>query len=384
MKNKPWLLILLLIVSFNCDKKKSKKDWKELNIELNSVFEIPDTSKLDSEIFFFHPDFVVTDSKGNIVIADRSLNELIVFDKDGLFLRKIGGRGRGPSEFMNINGMSINNSDVIHVFDQSSQTIKRFNILGEFLKSTDLGTASTDIEFEFWDDYTLLFYLKDFRSDIKQNFLLHSYSSEFNKTGEFISYSSLEGLDENLLISYISLKGNSHFVNDDELYFAPTLYNGFIYKYEIKKKQGSEINLHLKDQIPGMVKIIKPGERFNGDNLDYADATVTMAGGKKFQYLFHNQSKGLFQLSNGLIVHFTFIQEKEPQKRVFGVEIYDPEMNSLGYAKIKEIAFDPNRSNMLSWNVMWKDNQDRFYIVDKDANGSPSINVVTLDGIDDI
>ena len=39
---------------------------------------------------------------------------------------------------------------------------------------------------------------------------------------------------------------------------------------------------------------------------------------------------------------------------------------------------------MLPWNVMWKDDQDRFYIVDKGDRNSPSIRVVTLDGIDTV
>ena len=131
----------------------------------------------------------------------------------------------------------------------------------------------------------------------------------------------------------------------------------------------------------GWTFIDKPAESFNGDNRAYFDAVTTMAGGRKIQTLFYNLSKGLYQLNNGMIVHFTYIEKKDPHERIFGIEVYDKSMTPIGYAPIKRISFDPKRSNMLPLNVMWKDNQDRFYIIDKENRATPKIRVVSLDGL---
>src|SRR5699024_9572784 len=108
-----------------------------------------------------------------------------------------------------------------------------------------------------------------------------------------------------------------------------------------------------------------PAQRFNGKKLAYADVSETIRGGGHYQYLVHNQSKGLFQLKNGDIVHFTFIESEHPHKRVFGIELYDRNMHPIGYAPIKTLMYHTrNKSNLLSWNVVWKDKKDRFYIID--------------------
>ena len=44
---------------------------------------------------------VAADSRGRILVADRGVSEVRVFDPDGLFLFRFGGEGDGPEEFRN-------------------------------------------------------------------------------------------------------------------------------------------------------------------------------------------------------------------------------------------------------------------------------------------
>ncbi|MTI88933.1 MAG: 6-bladed beta-propeller [Balneolaceae bacterium] len=376
--------LFIITVVMSCGKPQEQSEWKEINLKLNTVLTLPDSiHQQGSEVFFHHPDYVVTNEKGNIIVADRARNELLVFNKDGEFIDTIGQRGRGPGEFLKIKGMTINESGEILVFDSSSQMIKKFTSSGDYVTSHNLQTATVDIEFEHWKHNNILFYLKDLPADSDPNYMLHAYSPSFQLIGEDISYRELEFMDQDLLVSYVASTGNSHFIQNDTLYFAPTLYNGLIYQYEIKQDANQQITLRLKNKTQGHTFIKKPAERFNGENLPYADATITMASGRKLQTLLYNQSKGLYQLNNGVIVHFTYIEKEEPRKRVFGVEVYDKTMKPIGYAPFKEIFYDPDRSNMLSWNVIWKDAEDRFYIVDKDSDGPPAIRVVTLEGLEE-
>ncbi len=374
-------LILFILCALACNPSSQKNDWKKLDVKLTTVLELPDTTDENSEVYFYHPDFVVTDSTGNIIVADKGLNKLFLFSVDGEFLDTFGQRGRGPNEFLQINGMSINESNELFVFDQSSQLVKKFTSSGRYLTSIDYRTSISDVEFEHWQDNVFLFYLIDVPGIVDSNYLLHSFSSNNEPNGEFIPFNDLELLDDDLLISYVSQNGNSHFIDNDTLYFAPSLYNGYIYRYKISKNVSNKIELYLLDKTKGWTFIDKPAESFNGDNRAYFDGVTTMAGGRKIQALFYNLSKGLYQLNNGMIVHFTYIEKKDPHERIFGIEVYDKSMTPIGYAPIKRISFDSKRSNMLPLNVMWKDNQDRFYIIDKENRATPKIRVVSLDGL---
>jgi len=51
------------------------------------------------EVFLTQAQYMSSDSNGRIYVSDVKANEVLVFDKDGRFVRKIGRTGQGPGEF---------------------------------------------------------------------------------------------------------------------------------------------------------------------------------------------------------------------------------------------------------------------------------------------
>jgi hypothetical protein len=86
------------------------------------IGEIKDMQFADNKIFIF-----------NSVLGN---SEILVFDRTGHFLNKIGTKGNGPHEYLSINSFCINSfKSYIVVFDSNKQKIIKYNYSGKFLES---------------------------------------------------------------------------------------------------------------------------------------------------------------------------------------------------------------------------------------------------------
>jgi len=160
-----------------------------------------------------------------------------------------------------------------------------------------------------------------------------------------------------------------HFVaTDSEVVYVPGLYSGTLRRY--KKEQGQWV---LNGVHHGYVETNPPYKEI-APEAPYADYRVSTSSIGNFAVLAYNQSRGLFRLQDGRLVHFTSC--KFGDERVFGVEIFDQSGNLIGYGPIRSVPWDTNKKSLVNWDVVWKDDQDRFYIIDKDY--TPIVRVVEL------
>lgn len=84
---------------------------------------------------FYHPGVVKADNEGNIYVSE-SLDCLIKkFDNQGNYLFSIGGKGQGPGEIGISFNFTIDEQNIIHVFDRVNHRITRFDSDGRFLTS---------------------------------------------------------------------------------------------------------------------------------------------------------------------------------------------------------------------------------------------------------
>lgn len=88
---------------------------------------------------------VAVNSKGEVFITNTSDHTIRVFNKDGEFLRKMGGKGRGPGEFMDLTSISIDAQDRVTAVDRFQDKVVRFKAIStdfdEFLlPETSLAT----------------------------------------------------------------------------------------------------------------------------------------------------------------------------------------------------------------------------------------------------
>lgn len=371
---KSFLVLLIAFLLLRCAAEKNEKNkWKILEATLETKLVIG----VDSTVYFSRPDFLVVDSNNNIIVADRGRSELLVFNEKGNFLHTIGERGPGPAQFRDITGMTINDKDEILVLDRSSQTLKKFSVTGEHLKSYVLPSPiTTKTEFKSWGDIHLLFYIRP-NIELAQNYILHLFSKTFDKAiGKFIPAQDLDYISGDLIPLFIRGIG-SELILGDKLLYAPHMYNGYIYEY-VLSENGRVIKFNRKYEGYSHKKPITVLSTNGEVNSGYTDLTLS-GPGVTMSILLHNQSKGLFQLEDGKIVHFTYTENADGTKRTFGIEFYSKDMNPLGYAPIysKKYSSKPDANNLLSWEVVWKDEKDRFYTID--TEDVPKIRVVSLD-----
>lgn len=361
------LLPILFMIVIGCESP-SPDQWKALSGQLKNVF----TLGSDSTYFFSHPQFLVTSSQNKIIVADAAQSKLLVFSNNGKYLYDIGQRGPGPGEFRDITGMWMNEENEIIVFDRNSQIFQKFNVSGKYLTSyfNEASVLTSTIEGTAINDKPILFYLPENRQQ-PQNYLIHLYTSDYDSiTVNQLKARSLDGYTEMMRI-LLGIDTGSHLVIGNRIIFAPYLYNGYIYVLQLN---GGKIKLIKK--IRGHI-FKKPLSKID-DNAKLYDLKGSL-GGKSVKFLFHNESKGLFQLRNGNIVHFTYIEDRKGTSRTFGVEVYTKDMEPIGYVKLYTKVFHPSQSiRVLLKNVLWKDKNDRFYILDL-TGAADVIQVVTLE-----
>ena len=91
---------------------------------------------------------IAVNSKGTIAVSDDEKHCILMFDKDGNFVRKFGCYGEGPGQLDNPAGMTLLNDDELLVVDDDNGRIQQFNVqTGNFVKS--FGKKGIE-DGEFW------------------------------------------------------------------------------------------------------------------------------------------------------------------------------------------------------------------------------------------
>lgn len=165
-----------------------------------------------------------TDYKNNLIFLDSKGAQVILFDSDGEFIKKIGEKGRGPGEHIIPFGVGIGPNEEIIVSDHASRRINIFDKSGNFL-------SSFIISGNHWPPNIICSDSKGniFLSGLKENYEKEGSDTWINKyesTGQYIkSFFSRNNNQEWLL----SMSPPVSFdISDEDLIYAVN-----INKYEI-------------------------------------------------------------------------------------------------------------------------------------------------------
>jgi len=121
-------------------------DSKEkANVSIIKELQVGELDGPEEFLFVFISDVAVND-KGDIYVADRQLNEIRKFNKDGEYLLTIGRGGQGPGEFQNIKAIAVNMHDDLIAFDSMLGRVSIFSDNGELIKTTKKLLTDTWIE----------------------------------------------------------------------------------------------------------------------------------------------------------------------------------------------------------------------------------------------
>lgn len=94
---------------------------------------------------------MAVDDEGNIYVADMKGNYVRVFDKEGKYVRTIGGgRGQGPGEFMMLRGIQLTHDRKLRALDRMTVTLSDFTLDGKFIDSRLIkGIAGTILSISY-------------------------------------------------------------------------------------------------------------------------------------------------------------------------------------------------------------------------------------------
>ena len=82
-----------------------------------------------------------------MLIFDRGLKKLLLFDRNGKFIRQIGRIGRGPAEYVKIIDFATTmDHDTISIYDENIHAVLRYNKQGEFLNKVKIGSYFASME----------------------------------------------------------------------------------------------------------------------------------------------------------------------------------------------------------------------------------------------
>jgi len=202
--------------------------------------------------------------------------------------------------------------------------------------------------------------------------LFHLYSPDFQKEASFASMEHV-GMTNGVVDRLASGFRPGYFIIDDQgVLLAPFLYKGVLHRY--KEEKGSWKKVQTLVGYLGQTKTY---------SYEKDPSTAVQSGtyhrrvnAREGTYGFthYNESQGLFKMKNEDIVHFTFNQFEEA--RVFGVEVFHPDGELMGYGAIEKGYTTPHGVSYFATYPVWKDAQDRFYFLS--MGGTPQVRVVEL------
>ncbi|NGP87291.1 6-bladed beta-propeller [Fodinibius halophilus] len=300
---------------------------------------------------------------GRIYVADAGVSKIKVYSSEGNLVSSFGKRGRGPGEITDIQGFAVTDSTVL-TWDQNMQRISIFGLNGKLKTVKNLKGSPFPMHIYPLENSYLALHEENKNLDKYNTVRLgHIYSADFSTPQA--NFLRVENINENIeKISEIlgGWYGSLHIVTNQEFIFVPFIYGGKIYKYAKTNNGWQQVDTYdgLNRQTPFSLM-----EETNGKRKPDA-AISSIYRSEDISFIGHNWSRGLFKY-DGYIFHFVFTDIKE--KRVFGVELYNEDMNPIGFTPIKSIPITNQEDNALVWGVEDVDKNGNFYFLQRNDEG---------------
>lgn len=373
---------------------------EEEKIEVTEILKIGIESQ-GKDYQFGDPIGVRTDSSQNIFVADRASLTIRMFDPQGNFVKNIGRRGRGPSEFLDINTFEITPDESFFVLDRGNWRYKHINKQGVEVSSIPIDQSGMEWFFfpddvdHYGDNIVALYNDGVFNPEksLADKELFYVYDQELkNKRKSFFDFSELRDIkiDTFSWLAFLGKPGSFILSQDKSmLYYSPAIYHGNIYCF--RREEGSEWVLHK------VIKVKEFSQEYytlfeNSIYENYRSKSVpgirsVMFGGAPDPYRgrVNTFDAGIHQLSDGRIIVFAAtwrdpVAKKEEHEKV--IDVYaqiinrDHSVQTLGLVKSVEAIRVP-------WKplINWKDSEDNFYLLENTDLSYPSVTKFSIDGL---
>ena len=358
---------------------------QELSFTLHEQLIIGDDEEAPSEYLFYYPQIVRTDSRGNIYVKDARSADVRVFNANGRYVTTIGKRGEGPGELREVFGMHVDGDDRIIVADRMNRRLTIFTDMGKSFTTKSLEEDGRTIQprpilsldNSFVLKYVELFSNPEGGPSIKDDRVLHTYDTDFNRLETFAQMDDIYDMDDPFLNAYSdSPRGMKVATNGtDTIVLAPTVYGGYIYRYT--RSNDKWVMEKLKGGPVPTRAFIPVSQKDIEENQDIRRGSITTSG---YRARILSRGGGVAILSTGEILHFPvrtpLKQDFEPQ-----AELFNQNGDLVGYGQLQfdNPELNGNTRVMESIGIKWIDSADRLYLVRRNSKGFFVLSVANLE-----
>lgn len=143
-------IAILIVFLCNCSSQENKVNRNRLPEEIDSLFKLTNFNDIfflekielqysDSSIISRISTATCVDENGMIYVGQSNSCHVLVFDGNGKFVRRIGKKGKGPGELLEVNSIDVRHGKVyvlgdlnVSIFTEKGDFLKRFQYGNEF------------------------------------------------------------------------------------------------------------------------------------------------------------------------------------------------------------------------------------------------------------
>lgn len=327
---------------------------------------------------FGRPIAVRTDEENNIYVADRANLTIKVFDEDGNYLRSLGGRGRGPGEFLEMELVEWTPEGNLVIMDRGILQYTVISPEGEFVEAYPYNMSEQfyPTAIDYTDDGMLALFFDDSPwSEIERENrdLFHVYSDDFQELRySLFPYNKLSMPGGYLLAEMMYAPGSFTLAKDNSrFYYSPTIYTGSLYEF-VKNEEGLwEYSSTLQGAIPDVEPyvILDSEEEYQEVRMLPGSALIYAAGGPYVGRIL-SINMGIFFRDDGSLIHFYGIRrENEEFTEESGyhyldmyAQVFDRDGSILHYDLLTTIH--ERRFSRTKLFINWQDESGNYYMIE--------------------
>jgi hypothetical protein len=278
---------------------------------------------------------IASDSEGRVYVGDGQSLSIKVFDRDGKFLREIGGPGRGPGEFQYLDVIGTVGPSRVLVVDFLQRRATYFSGEGEVLDThTSTSLADKSVRGEIHELPSGNRFLVLNKHDRR---LFHLYKKDSLDHITSFGEASLSGLDGSRFMDRFTVNQPGFFCVDASggILYVPPIYDEKIYRFERLEERWSLVDT-LKGQVESDVHAA--GEPYR--TSDRPDDVMYISAGGWEDYSARNinhWSLGIFPFEENRIIHFSYVDS--PDEPFVQAELFDQDGELLAYGSVENMSF---------------------------------------------
>ena len=240
---------------FSITKKQNTLDEIELmdgRIGLKQIREWGGEKELDINKMFYEPMDIACDKNGNVYVLEKT--KILAFDKEANFIKKLGGPGQGPGEFLGASHLDIDTNNTMAIYDSDNRRIQIISLNGDILGNIPL---------TMWQASPIM--VTNNKEIVMYNTMLTTKISSlwqfYNYQGKLVRESGIRLGGKSAIENNSRYQFNIADDNSDNIY-AAAVYQPIIYVYSKSGEMNTEISYELPFKVPEIKTVRKPGGEF--------------------------------------------------------------------------------------------------------------------------